>query len=284
MKFLYGAALTRKIASLAAGKSPLKIAVANWGASALETIQLDTNRADLQVLCRLQDGRSAPSTIRALGKAARQSDRLNAKVVWTPDAAVVSSMDIASNGIPKEEHLAHDLDDAGILVEDAETLAAIEQWFEGMWVRSRPVSVGELRKAEDARAGAVVPEVVDLAPQDLDRLRLAVLVHAGPTASFANGASHPSDRADLVGRTLVAFRRGEDGRFLEPEILHAVEAAPGNVAFHSIPSNLVRFSLGRLSLSRIRSRLAKTDPLVSGVTVGGDDVHGGWMSLRELLG
>lgn len=284
MKFLSGAPLNRKIASLVSGKGPLKAAVAHWGASALETVMVDPERSDVQILCRLRDGASAPSVIRTLRGMVRQDDRLNAKVVWTPGAAVIGSMDVASNGALAEEHLAHEFVEAGFLVEDPEALAEISLWFDDLWVRSRPVSDGELRKAEEARRIGPFPELVELQPADLSSLRVAVMTYVGQRPSLGMDAVLRTDVADLAGRTVVAFRRGDDGRFHDPELALAVASGQGKVAMVPIPANLPRFSLGRLSLSRLRSRLAKADPLVSGPTVHGEGLDGAWVAVDELLG
>lgn len=281
MKFLTGAPLHRKIASLVGGKAPLKLAVAHWGASALESLGLDPDRKELQVLCRLQDGRSAPAVLRTLRGSARQDDRLNARVVWTPDAAVVSSMDVASNGTFSEEHLAHEFVEAGILVEDPSALGEIAAWFDDLWVRSRPISDGELRKAEEARRSSPSPEVVELSPSDLDGLRVAVMTYQG---SLDGATRLETDLADLADRVVIAFRKGDDGRYHDPSLHLTGPVQEGKVGFQSLPPGLPRFSVGRASLSRLRSRLAKKDPLGSGATVYGEGLGAAWLPAAELLG
>lgn len=284
MKFLTGASLDRKIASLMGGKSPLKAAVAHWGAASLEMAGLDLGRKDVQVICRLQDGRSSPQALRALKGIARQDDRLNAKVIWTPEAAVVGSRDFAANGTFREEHLAGEFVDAGVLVEDPEELAAIAKWFDDLWVRSRPISDGELRKAEEARRAGPSPEVVDLSPSDLDDLRLAVVTYTGESGALRQGMTWSTDIADMAGRTAILFRKGEDGKFHDPEIALVAATPDGLVQVHLLPALLPRFSVGRASLSRLRSRLVKNDPLSTGPTLYAQGFQGAWIAASDLLG
>src|SRR5437764_8671672 len=103
MKFLYGGGLSEEIKRLVANKNPMKIAIAYWGTEALELLKLDPKRRDVEVVCCLRGGKSAPEVIKQFGFRARQNDQLHAKVIWTNAGAIVGSANASSNGLPEEE-------------------------------------------------------------------------------------------------------------------------------------------------------------------------------------
>jgi hypothetical protein len=153
MEFLAEKKLTKAMKELCKQR-PLKIAIAYWGKKALTLLKLDSNRMDTQVLCCLKGGKSHPDVIKRFGNRAKQIDNLHAKVIWSPQAAIVGSANASSNGLPEEEKSARGLVEAGVHVADKKTLKQIEKWFDHEYGRARGITPDDLddaRKALEAR-------------------------------------------------------------------------------------------------------------------------------------
>ena len=106
MKFLEGAALTRKIQSMFGSSNRADIAIAYWGSDALKLLKLKPGRMKIRLVCCLKGGKSDPDIIAKFKKRAKQHDKLHAKVIWTPHAAIVGSANASSNGLPQDETIA----------------------------------------------------------------------------------------------------------------------------------------------------------------------------------
>jgi hypothetical protein len=132
--------------------SDVRMALAYWGKDALTLLDLSPKRAGLQIVCCLKGGKSDPDIIEQFGKKALQNDRLHAKVIWTPEEAIVGSANASSNGMPSEEEQARGLIEAGVLVDDDESLNAIKLWFDKLKDRSKEVNDTDLAAARAARA------------------------------------------------------------------------------------------------------------------------------------
>jgi hypothetical protein len=153
MEFLAGEKLTKAMRELCKQR-PLKIAIAYWGKNALTLLELHSNRKDTRVLCCLKGGKSHPDVIKRFGNRAKQIDNLHAKVIWSPQAAIVGSANASSNGLPEEEKSARGLVEAGIHVADKKTLKQIEKWFDRECGRATVITLNDLddaRKALEAR-------------------------------------------------------------------------------------------------------------------------------------
>jgi hypothetical protein len=105
----------------------------------------------VNIICCLQGGKSDPDVIEKFGKRAHHNDRLHAKVIWTPTAAIVGSANASSNGLPEEESRATGLIEAGIYVDDKRNLHAIEIWFDSQFRNAKRVTANDLQKAREAR-------------------------------------------------------------------------------------------------------------------------------------
>jgi hypothetical protein len=152
MQFVAGVILTSTLKRLASAKGAKKIAIAYWGANALELLKLRTQRKNVRIICCLKGGKSDPDIIKKFGKRAKQHDQLHAKVLWTPSGAVVGSANASSNGLPEEEEQSAGLIEAGIFVDDPEHLKHIESWFDTQFAKSRIVKRADLQAAKLARA------------------------------------------------------------------------------------------------------------------------------------
>jgi hypothetical protein len=149
--FLEGHQLTSELKHIVRRKGPVKIAVAYWGSSGLELLGINPNRKDLTIVCCLKGGKSDPDVIKQFGKRAKQNDRLHAKIIWTSRAAIVSSANASSNGLPEEENSAAGLIEAGVLISDPKQLKSIEKWVDRLHAMSRPIGKAELDAARLAR-------------------------------------------------------------------------------------------------------------------------------------
>jgi hypothetical protein len=73
MKFLYGKGLTDRARQLCAQRTDLKIAIAYWGADALQLLQLNPRKSNPKILCCLKGGKSDPNVIRKFHGQVRQN-------------------------------------------------------------------------------------------------------------------------------------------------------------------------------------------------------------------
>jgi hypothetical protein len=152
LKFLKGAALTKKIQSMLDSNDRADIAIAYWGADALTLLKVKPKRKNVRVVCCLKGGKSDPDIISRFRKRAKQHDRLHAKVVWTPHAAVVGSANASSNGLPEEDFKATGLIEAGVYVDDQATIDDIQVWFKELYYeRANVITKSDLEKARLAR-------------------------------------------------------------------------------------------------------------------------------------
>jgi hypothetical protein len=102
------------IQSMLNSKDRADIAIAYWGADALTLLKVKPKRRNVRVVCCLKGGKSDPDIIAKFKKRAKQHDKLHAKVIWTPHAAVVGSANASSNGLPEEDFKATGLIEAGV--------------------------------------------------------------------------------------------------------------------------------------------------------------------------
>jgi hypothetical protein len=149
--FLAGQQLTKATRAVVARRGPVKAAIAYWGKDALQLLRLNPRRKTTKIICCLQNGKSDPSIIAKFGSRARHSDKLHAKVIWTPTAAIVGSANASSNGLPEEEDLITGLIEAGIYIEDENILNAIESWFDQQFRKAKKVKKADLKRAQIAR-------------------------------------------------------------------------------------------------------------------------------------
>lgn len=151
--FLVGSSLGEGIQRLCRGKAELCMAVAFWGAGAAERLKPGSGS---RIVCDLRSGSCNPNEIRMLierGCKVRTRDGMHAKVYLSTSAAIISSANASANGLGLEgPEVQDDLpgNEAGYLVNDAQTLATIRDWFEKLWTDPTTSTVKEstLRLAE----------------------------------------------------------------------------------------------------------------------------------------
>lgn len=183
--FLAEDKLTREIKSLFASNLELKCAISYWGKHAIDLLKINTDSPNLKIICCLKGGKSDPKLIRKFGPRARQLDNLHSKVIWTPKRAIVSSANASSNGLPIDDinrRTMRGLIEAGVLIEDKDSLAQINQWFDTKYDEAAAITEADLRQAEiDRRTGfqAKACELIDLSLEDMKTRRFCVLLYNG---------------------------------------------------------------------------------------------------------
>jgi hypothetical protein len=152
MEFLAGSDLTRKIQEMLRSSQRADLAIAYWGSDALKLLKISPKRRAVRVVCCLKGGKSDPEVIKLFKSKAKQHDNLHAKVIWTPRAAIVSSANASSNGLPEEEGKAVGLIEAGFYTENGAELKSIHSWFDRLYrSRSKKILKPDLDAAALAR-------------------------------------------------------------------------------------------------------------------------------------
>lgn len=129
-----------------------RLAVAFWGAGAIERLGLDRDGLSLRIVCNLESGACNPDEIDRLmnlGSVTVRSDpRLHGKVYWTPSVVLIGSSNASTNGLAVEGTLLAGWAEANTLTDDPAIVAASLAWFEQRWSASHEISEIDL---EDAR-------------------------------------------------------------------------------------------------------------------------------------
>jgi hypothetical protein len=284
MRFFHGPELTREMKDLLASPGPAKIAVAYWGRHALKLLELDPKRKDVQVVCCLKGGKSAPEVIRQFGKGAVQNDALHAKVIWTPSRAIVGSANASSNGMPTEETFASALIETGVLIEDSQTLSQIETWFDDLYRTADPITDADLRRAQVARTLLPNVELVDIPLEQLKAMKVAIMLWAVETTAaedrevfklgdhrfIVDSAGYYIDtlknaRQYPYDHHVVELQTSEDRRknptfngllfFPMQDKWHRLKDGSRVIEAHYVPPSALRLKIGSKSLKVIRDRL-----------------------------
>ncbi|MEI2387635.1 phospholipase D family protein [Breoghania sp. JC706] len=179
------AALT-EIRELLSGAKRASLAVAFWGAGAVDRLGLDRAGLTLKILCNLESGACNPDELRRIRKLSnvelRSYAKLHAKVYWPPEGAVIGSSNASANGLALEGDAAEAWAEANVRLDDPEELNDIGEWFD-----------------------AIFAEGIVICDADLDRAELVwkSRVNAAPTGkpltgnlmtAFANAPDHPAWR------------------------------------------------------------------------------------------
>jgi hypothetical protein len=323
MKFLKGSDLTSEIQRLVS-TSNAKIAISYWGIHALDRLKkkLDPKRSDLQIVCCLKGGKSAPEVIKQFGKKARQNDKLHAKVIWTPSGAIVGSANASSNGLPEEENQVDGLIEAGVFLEDASVLESIESWFDKLYKDARPITDADLEAAKKARVDRwkSKPELISMPVNELKQQKIAVLLWSEQMTDEEIGQVEKLDEPLLklrnvdyyadtrkhateypYGYVAITFETnkvrskllgGNELQSFRPQTKwHTIDTKRKSKLNHIIfafeleKSDIARlgFKIGRASIARIRALLEKRKLKLSHYLDSGEEGFTSWEPLHELL-
>lgn len=135
----------------------LSLAVAFWGKGAETLIKTAWSGKRLRILCNLGCGGTNPKVILNLLKLAKIKpglqvfflDDLHAKVAVNQTAAIVGSANLSANGLGFEDIECSGWQEAGILINDAEQVSELQQWFDEQWARGEEVTEEHLSAVEE---------------------------------------------------------------------------------------------------------------------------------------
>jgi len=132
--FLQSGNYMAALESLMVASPSIDMAVAFWGRGA-ENIFKNTTHA--RIVCNLLSGGTNPEVIENLlkidGFVLKHHDCLHAKVVVGLDQAIVGSANMSTNGLNIEAGEFDGWEEAGMKVNDPESLLQIRAWFENTW-------------------------------------------------------------------------------------------------------------------------------------------------------
>jgi hypothetical protein len=120
------------------------LAVAYWGANAIETLGLRRIAGPVRILCDAYSGACNPDVLEQLLEMEnvhlRTRDGLHAKVFMTSTSLIVGSANASANGLGQEAGEAGKFEAAAVLTYQR-CIDKARGWFESMWkvrVRQRP--------------------------------------------------------------------------------------------------------------------------------------------------
>lgn len=152
MKFLDQTAALREIRELLASADRIRLAVAFWGASAIERLGLDRDGLSADILCNLDSGACNPAEVRRLrdmpGISLKSHASLHAKVYWTTKGAVLGSSNASANGLALEGDAASGWAEANVLITDSATMTALHDWFDLRFCEGNEITDADLQRAE----------------------------------------------------------------------------------------------------------------------------------------
>lgn len=133
-------------------KDHLEIAVAFWGAGAVEQLGLDDENKSYRVLLDLVSGGSNPKVVAQLlklrPKLVRCVDRLHAKAFIGKSELVIGSANASSNGLGEEGSEATHWRELGLSSKSRRDIAAAQTWFNDLWKVSNKITPKMLIAAE----------------------------------------------------------------------------------------------------------------------------------------
>lgn len=152
--FVDGPAALSKIRSLLSRSKCARIAVAYWGAGAIDRIGLEHLKGkDARIVCDLLSGACKPSVVKELQdmfgwENIKTCDRLHAKAWITDHGAVIGSSNASANGLGDEGVETIGLIEANIYATDSALLQSLNQWFDTtVWQRARLIKEVDFERA-----------------------------------------------------------------------------------------------------------------------------------------
>lgn len=173
-----------------------------------------------RILCNLMTGATNPNVVEALqsvdGVEIRRLDDLHAKVVLTPNKAIVGSANLSTNGLNLEGRESAGWREAGYLVSDKLQIEAMFAWYEKQWAASSEISPKDIELAKQRwklrRAGRPIAttakRLLDLELEQLKDQRIYVALYREEASKEAAEvaetriatAAEAADNAELTSR------------------------------------------------------------------------------------
>lgn len=172
----------------------LEIAVAFWGAGAVEELGLAKRKKPFRVLLDLSAGASNPAEIRKLLKIKKASvlhlERLHAKAWITDHEVLIGSANASANGLGIEGAESIKWNELGLLTDDTGVVKDAKKWFDAKWRQGAEITdevLDEVKKRWQVRQfsspGPLKPRGGILAaalksPESFEGTRIWVVVNA----------------------------------------------------------------------------------------------------------
>jgi hypothetical protein len=125
------------VTELISEATTVRVAVAYWGKGSFERLDIENmSSKDITIVCDLMSGACNPDEVEKIQEALPDArvlrrDHLHAKVWLTDHGAIVGSSNMSANGLGFEENELSGSVEANVYVlDDAETLAEINEWFD----------------------------------------------------------------------------------------------------------------------------------------------------------
>jgi hypothetical protein len=126
-------------------KGPLDIAVAFWGAGAIEELGLDDSSREIRILLDLSAGATNPDVVRDLIKhypdGVRSVRRLHSKAFLGKSEIAVGSANASANGLGLEGAEVSQWYELGMISSDTTAIRDAHDWFAELWSGAHPVDV-----------------------------------------------------------------------------------------------------------------------------------------------
>jgi len=152
MIFLNEFAALREIKTMLAETDRAKLAVAFWGAGAIERLELNRSGLNLEILCNLDSGACNPEELRKMldhpGITLKSHPSLHAKVWWTSTAAIVGSSNASTNGLALECEAGNGWHEANVRINDTRALDGICIWFDDLFKAGYRIKLADLDHAQ----------------------------------------------------------------------------------------------------------------------------------------
>lgn len=152
MKLLDEKQALEAIRALLETSDTARLAVAFWGAGAIDRLGLNRPGLSAQILCNLDSGACNPAELRKMrelpGVTTRSHPALHAKVYWTPEGAVLGSSNASANGLALEGDAVSGWAEANVGLADLGVLQEIEVWFDRLFAAGYVISDADLDRAE----------------------------------------------------------------------------------------------------------------------------------------
>lgn len=196
---------------IGAQRGPLRIAVAFWGAQAIELLGLSAAPKDTRILLDLSAGATNPSEVRRLMAlfpgGVLASHRLHAKAWIGANDMIVGSANASANGLGAEGSESLHWKELGARVSDPKVLAEATAWFDRLWADGSQIKSSDLAEAEAAwqqrrryrpvpRAAKSLLEAAIASPEDFAERRIFVVVSAEELSDEATATLNAQSEAE----------------------------------------------------------------------------------------
>lgn len=131
----------------------LDIAVPALGNDAVALFSKSRN-SRIRLVCNLQHGDSQPEAIAAISQLenveVRNNPRLHARTLISHRSVIIGSANISTTGLSLNDTSSDERIEAGIIVDNPDTITQTRRWFADVWQKSEPLPAEVSAAAESA--------------------------------------------------------------------------------------------------------------------------------------